>query len=135
MHVPHLSPEGCPQAFYLTGDRGGIDDRELLASLARPPDVAAESVGHPRFAGLLVPGGADALQCLLRRRLIGPVAGGKSVLALGLERRFGGLRLSTRNVPMSRLAPSSACRCQARKREAGAGCVSRNRIALLAISR
>jgi adenylosuccinate synthase len=45
-----------------------------------------------------------------RQRMIvvvsGPVAGGKSVLARGLERRFGGLRLSTRSVLVSRLAPN-----------------------------
>jgi adenylosuccinate synthase len=35
----------------------------------------------------------------------GPVAGGKSALAHHLERRFGGLRLSTRKILMSRLAP------------------------------
>jgi adenylosuccinate synthase len=36
----------------------------------------------------------------------GPVAGGKSALARGLARRFDGLRLSTRGVLMSRLAPN-----------------------------
>ena len=34
------------------------------------------------------------------------MAGGKSALARGLERRFDGLRLSTRNALMSRLAPN-----------------------------
>lgn len=47
-----------------------------------------------------------------RQRMIvvvsGPVAGGKSALARGLERRFGGLRLSTRNALMNRLAPNES---------------------------
>ncbi len=45
-----------------------------------------------------------------RQRMVvvvsGPVAGGKSALARGLERRFDGLRLSTRGVLMSRLVPN-----------------------------
>lgn len=45
-----------------------------------------------------------------RQRMVvvvsGPVAGGKSALARGLARRFDGLRLSTRGVLMSRLAPN-----------------------------
>jgi adenylosuccinate synthase len=47
-----------------------------------------------------------------RQRMVvvvsGPVAGGKSALARGLERRFDGLRLSTRSALMSRLAPNQS---------------------------
>jgi len=55
----------------------------------------------------------------MRRTIVvvsGPVAGGKSTLARALATRFGGVRLSTREVLMPRLAPGEAATRQALQR-------------------